>query len=238
MTGTLLNVLTILVGSILGARFGERLPEKVRDSVLSVLGLFTIAIGLKMSFESQNSLITLGSLLIGGLLGEWWGIEDALKRLGAWLEVRVARSSAQGSSDRFVKGFVSASLLFCTGPMAILGSIQDGLSGDFQLLAIKAVLDGFASLAFAATTGIGVIFSAVMVLIYQGAFSLLAAQADAVLTQAMIQEMTAAGGLLIMALGVGVLLELRPIRVSNFLPALAIAPLIVTILHTVGVVGF
>ena len=238
MTGTLLNVLTILVGSILGARFGERLPEKVRDSVLSVLGLFTIAIGLKMSFESQNSLITLGSLLVGGLLGEWWGIEDALKRLGAWLEARYARSSSPGDSNRFIKGFVSASLLFCTGPMAILGSIQDGLSGDFQLLAIKSVLDGFASLAFAATTGIGVIFSAVMVLIYQGAFSLMATQADAVLTQAMIQEMTAAGGLLIMGLGVGVLLELRPIRVSNFLPALAIAPVIVAVLHAIGITGF
>ena len=96
MTGTLLNVLTILVGSILGARFGERLPVKVRDSVLSVLGLFTIAIGLKMSFESQNSLITLGSLLVGGLLGEWWGIEDALKRLGAWLEARFAPQQQPG----------------------------------------------------------------------------------------------------------------------------------------------
>ena len=148
------------------------------------------------------------------------------------------RSSSPGDSNRFIKGFVSASLLFCTGPMAILGSIQDGLSGDFQLLAIKAVLDGFASLAFAATTGIGVIFSAIMVLIYQGAFSLMATQADAVLTQTMIQEMTAAGGLLIMGLGVGVLLELRPIRVSNFLPALAIAPVIVAVLHAIGITGF
>jgi hypothetical protein len=238
MVGTFLNVLTVLVGGGLGTVFGERLPARVRESVLNALGLFTIAIGLDMAFDTANALITLGSVLVGGLLGEWWGIEARLKALGAWLEARFARSSTAEGTARFIKGFVSASLVFCVGPMTILGSIQDGLTGNFQLLAIKSVLDGFAALAFSASMGVGVVFSALVVLIYQGALTLLAAQAQALLTTPMINEMTAAGGLLIMGIGVGALLELRPIRVANYLPALVIAPLIVAVLHAFGVEGF
>ena len=242
MIGTFLNVVTVLIGGGLGTIFGERLPARVRESVLAALGLLTIAIGLKMTLDSQNAIITLGSVLLGGLLGEWWQIEAALKRLGAWLEARFAHSGAEyGDAEgtaRFIRGFVSASLVFCVGPMTILGSIQDGLTGNFQLLAVKSVLDGFASLAFAASTGIGVLFSAIVILVYQGALSLLAAQAQAVLTDPMIREMTAAGGLLIMGIGIGPLLELKPIRVANYLPALVIAPVIVAILHALGIGGF
>lgn len=234
MVGTLLNILTILIGGGLGVVFGERLPRRVRESVLSGLGLFTIAIGLQMAFGSQNALITLGSVLVGGLLGEWWQIEEGLKRMGAWLEARFARSATAEGTARFIRGFVSASLIFCVGPMTILGSIQDGLTGNYQLLAIKAVLDGFAALAFAASMGVGVVFSVIVVLVYQGGLTLLAAQAQSLLTEPMITEMTAAGGLLIMGIGFGPLLELRPIRVANFLPALAIAPLIVAILTALG----
>ena len=238
MIGTILNVITVLIGGGLGTVFGDRLPARVRETVLVALGLFTIAIGLKMALDSQNSLIILGSALLGGLLGEWWRIEDRLNGLGGWLENRFARSGTQEQTARFVKGFVSASLVFCVGPMTVLGAIQDGLTGDFQLLAIKSVMDGFVALAFAASTGIGVMFSAVVVLVFQGALSLLAAQAQVLLTEPMIREMTAAGGLLIMGIGVGVLLELRPIRVANYLPALVIAPAIVAILHAMGISGF
>jgi uncharacterized membrane protein YqgA involved in biofilm formation len=238
MIGTLLNVIAVLIGGGLGTVFGERLPARVRASVLAGLGLFTIAIGLKMTFDSQNSLITLGSVLVGGMLGEWWRIEDGLQRLGGWLEGRFARSGSAEGTARFIKGFVSASLVFCVGPMTILGSIQDGLTGNFQLLAVKSVLDGFASLAFAAASGVGVVFSAIVVLVYQGALTLLAAQAQAVLTEPMIREMTAAGGLLIMGIGVGPLLELKPIRVANYLPALVLAPLMVAVLRAFGVEGF
>jgi len=233
-----LNVITVFIGGGLGTVFGDRLPARVRESVLAALGLFTIAIGLKMALDSQNSLIILGSALLGGLLGEWWRIEDRLNGLGGWLENRFARSGTQEQTARFVKGFVSASLVFCVGPMTVMGAIQDGLTGDFQLLAIKSVMDGFVALAFAASTGIGVMFSAVVVLVFQGALSLLAAQAQVLLTEPMIREMTAAGGLLIMGIGVGVLLELRPIRVANYLPALVIAPVIVAILHALGISGF
>lgn len=233
--GTLLNVLTVLSGGLLGARFGERLAPRVRESVINVLGLFTIAYGLSQFFATQNSLITLGSVLVGGLLGEWWQIEAQLQKLGAWLEARFARSSSSEATARFIRGFVTASLIFCVGPMTILGSFEDGLTGNFQTLAIKSVLDGFAALAFASSLGVGVVFSALVIFLYQGALTLLAVQAQALLTPAMIAEMTAAGGLLIMGIGVGALLELRPIRVANYLPALVIAPLIVAVLTALGV---
>jgi hypothetical protein len=231
--GTLLNILTVLIGGGLGLAFGSRLPERVRETVLNGLGLFTIAIGLQMTFKSQNMLIGLGSLLLGGILGEWWGIDGRLKQLGAWLEARFAKGEQGGA--KFIKGFVTASLVFCVGPMTILGSINDGLRGDLQLLAIKSVLDGFASLAFASTLGLGVLFSAITIAVYQGLLTVLAAQAQAWLTEPMIAEMTAVGGILIMGIGVGSLLEIKPIRVGNFLPALIIAPIIVALLAQLGI---
>jgi hypothetical protein len=238
MTGTILNIIAVLVGGGLGTAFGARLPRRLRETILWGLGLFTIAIGLQMTFDSQNALVTLGSVLVGGLLGEWWRIDERLNGLGAWLEARFARSESAEGAARFIKGFVSASLVFCVGPLTILGSIQDGLRGDYQLLAVKSVLDGFAALAFSASLGSGVLFSVIVILIYQGGLSLLAAQAERWLTTPMINEMTAAGGLLIMGIGVGALLELKPIRVANYLPALVIAPAIAALLHQAGVSGF
>jgi hypothetical protein len=191
-----------------------------------------------MFLETQNSLIVLGAVLVGALLGEWWRIDDGLRALGAWLEARFNRFSSSGgesSRDRFIRGFLTASLVYLVGPLAILGSIQDGLSGDYQLLAVKSVLDGFASLAFASSLGIGVAFSALPILVYQGAITLLAAQVQAVTSNAMMTEMTAAGGVLLLAIAIGSLLEIKKIRASNFLPALIVAPLLVWILTTLGV---
>ncbi len=228
MTGTLLNISAVLIGGSLGLAFGQRLPDRVRSTLLSAIGLFTIALGISMFLETTNALITLASLLVGGLLGEWWRLEDGLASIGSKLEARYASApSEEGGGSLFVRGFLSASLLFCVGPLTILGSIQDGLTGDYSLLAIKSMLDGFASIALASTLGVGVLFSVLVVLVYQGGLSLLASQAQGVLTDPMIGEMTAAGGILILALGVGTLLELRPIRTGNLLPALGIAPLIV-----------
>ena len=224
MTGTLINISTILLGGTLGLFFGARLPQRARATVVAGLGLFTAAIGLQMFFKTENAIIVLLSLLIGGLLGEWWRIEARLEHLGAWLEARFAGDEDGG---RFVKGFLTASLLFCVGPMTILGSIQDGLTGDYSLLAIKAVLDGFASLAFASTLGVGVLFSVVVVLTYQGGISLAAAQLQSVLTPAMMNELTAAGGVVLLGLAISSLLEIKTIRSGNLLPALLIAPLLV-----------
>ncbi|MGD0611817.1 MAG: DUF554 domain-containing protein [Anaerolineales bacterium] len=228
MTGTLLNIATVLLGGTLGLLFSARLSEQLRKTVVAGLGLFTLAYGIDNFLKTQNPLIVLGSLLIGGVLGEWWRIEDGLQRLGEILEARFA--SGDPASGRFVRGFLTASLVFCVGPMTILGSIQNGLTGDYSMLAIKSVLDGFGALAFASSLGVGVLFSVLVILIYQGGISLLAAQLNTVLTAAMMAEMTAVGGVLLLGIAISSLLEIKPIRVGNFLPALVLAPLIVEIL--------
>jgi hypothetical protein len=234
MTGTLLNIATVVLGSLLGLLFGARIPDRLKSTVVAGLGLFTAAIGAQMFFKTENSLIVLGALLIGALLGEWWRIEDGLQNLGRLLERRFTRTPdasapAPAGGSRFMRGFLTASLLFCVGPMTILGSIQDGLTGDYNLLAVKSVLDGFASLALASTLGLGVMFSSIVILVYQGGISLLAAQLNALVTAAMMNEMTATGGVMLIGVAISSLLEIKPIRVGNFLPALAIAPLLVWI---------
>ncbi|MFZ1041728.1 MAG: DUF554 domain-containing protein [Anaerolineales bacterium] len=238
MTGTLINVAAILIGGALGLIFGARVPERLKATVISGMGLFTAVIGIQMFLKTDNSLIVLGALLIGALLGEWWKIEDGLQSLGQILEARFAKGTAdpngEVTSNKFVRGFLTASLLFCVGPIAILGSIQDGLTGNYNLLAVKSVLDGFASLAFSSTLGVGVLFSSLMILVYQGGISLLAAQLNAIVTQAMMNEMTATGGVILMGLAFSSLLEIKKIRAGNFLPALVIAPLIVWILSLFG----
>ncbi len=229
MTGTFINVATVLIGGTLGLLFGARLPERIRETVVGALGLFTVALGLQMFLKTQNPILVLGSLLLGGTLGEWGHIEDRLSRLGSWLETRFtpAEAAADPQGSRFVRGFLTASLLFCVGPMTILGSIQDGLTGDYSLLAVKSVMDGFAALAFASTFGVGVLFAALTVLLYQGGLSLGAAQLQSVVTPAMMNEMTAAGGVILLALAVSSLMEIKPLRSGNLLPALLIAPLLV-----------
>jgi uncharacterized membrane protein YqgA involved in biofilm formation len=231
--------------------FGTQLPDRVRQTVISGLGLFTGAIGIQMFLKTQNPIVVLGALLLGGVLGEWWRIETQLSNLGGFFERKFGGDNQQrgdGSiasnetnsphmegGSRFIRGFLTASLVFCVGPMTILGSIQDGLTGDYSLLAIKSVLDGFASLAFASTLGIGVLFSIIVVFVFQGGISLLAAQAQAFITSSMMDEMTAVGGLLLVGLAISSLLEIKHIRVGNFWPALLIAPLIVAILSAVGI---
>jgi uncharacterized membrane protein YqgA involved in biofilm formation len=194
-----------------------------------------------MFTNTGNPIIVLGSLLLGGLLGEWMKIEERLQNLGALLERRFSPNRVESSdqkadgSNPFIRGFLVASLVFCVGPMTIIGSIQDGLTGDYSLLAIKAVLDGFAALAFASTLGVGVLFSTLIILLYQGGLTLLAAQAQALISTPMTNEMTATGGVLLLGIAVSSLLEIKKIRVANFLPALFIAPLVVAVLSALGV---
>lgn len=227
MTGTVINVITVIAGGTVGTLLGERLPSRIRQIVMQGVGLVTLAVGMSMAITTENFLLVLLSIVLGGILGEWWGLEERLDRAGEWLETRAARFPflAQGE---FTKGFVTASLVFCVGPMTILGSIQDGLSGDYTLLAIKSVLDGFSALAFAASMGMGATFSAVTVLVYQGVLTLGASLFQNVLTDTIVTEMTATGGVMILGIGL-LLLEIRRVRVANFLPALAIVPLLVTL---------
>jgi len=228
MAGTALNVLTVLVGGFLGLLLGARLSPRLRETVVLSLGLFTFALGVRMFLQTNNALYALGGLLIGAVLGEWWRIEDGLQRIGTALQARFDRgeTGAPGRS-RFVEGFMTASLLFCVGPMTILGSVQAGISGDIQLLAVKSVLDGFAAIALASTLGVGVLFSALTILVYQGGITLLASWAETALSQPMVAEMTAVGGILLMALAVSSLLEIRKVRSGNLLPGLFVAPVLV-----------
>jgi uncharacterized membrane protein YqgA involved in biofilm formation len=226
VTGTLINAAAVLVGGSLGLLFGARLPDRLKTTVISGMGLFTAGLGLQMFLKTGNPLIVLGSLIIGILLGEWWRIEGRLEHLGEALERRFTRGPAP----------LVTSLLFCVGPLTILGSIQDGLTGDYTLLAVKSVLDGFAAMAFASTLGVGVLFSVLTILVYQGGISLLARwttsglDPQVIAANAIVTEMTATGGLILLGLAISSLLEIKRIRVGNFLPALGVAPLIVWLL--------
>lgn len=235
MIGTFLNVGTVLLGGFLGVLLGGRLADRLRQTVVAGLGLFTFGYAIQMFLKTQNLLIVLGAVLIGALLGEWWQIEQGLQSLGQWLEARFSRSAGSRDQQRFVRGFLVSSLLFCVGPMAILGSIEDGLTGNYNTLAVKAILDGFAALAFASSLGVGVLFSAIPVLIYQGGLTLLAVQVQSVVSTAMMAEMSAAGGVILMGISISSLLEIKQIRAGNFLPALVIAPLIVWLLSLFGI---
>lgn len=245
MGGTLLNALTVLIGSVLGMLIGDRFPTRVRETVVTGLGLVTLIVGISNGQSSGNIVIPLFSIAIGGLLGEWLRIDAALDRLAAWLQRRVGgRSSADtdyaqainSARQRFITGFVTASLLFCVGPLTILGSIQDGmgLPIGFEQLLIKSVLDGFAALALAASFGLGVVFTVFTVLIVQGGLALVGSFAGQFMSEMMVTEMTATGGLILIGLAL-ILLDIKRPRVANFLPALLIAPLIVAAATALGI---
>jgi uncharacterized protein len=236
MIGTIINIITVVIGGTLGTVLGARLPEKVRVTVMHGLGMMVLVIGLQMALASRNVLIVLVSILIGGIIGELLDIQGWPDALGKKLEDRFARDEEAG---KFTRGFVTASLIFCVGPLTILGSIQDGLIGDFNLLAIKSTLDGFAAFAFSSTLGIGVAFAALTILVYQGAISLVAVLVGSALGSVSretpwVIEMSATGGVLIMGIGL-ILLDLRQVRVGNLLPAIFIAPLIVIILAALSI---
>ena len=228
MVGTIINIATVSAGSVLGVVLGNRFPQRIQEIVFDALGLLTLFIGFQMAFKTENVLIVLGALLAGGITGELLRIEDRLNRIGEFLQ----STFSMEKQKKFVEGFVTASLLFCVGPMAILGSIRDGLTGDYTLLAIKSMLDGFASLGFASALGWGVLFSTLTILAFQGSITLSAAWIQKLFTASMVNEMTAAGGLIIVGIGIR-LLKIRDIRVGNFLPALVIAPATVFILDQV-----
>jgi uncharacterized membrane protein YqgA involved in biofilm formation len=240
--GTLINIVMVLIGGSLGLLFGQHLPERVRHTVVAGLGLFTTAIGLRMFLGTEHAIVVLASLLFGGLLGEWWGIEDGLHNLGIVLERKFSSGGGKvgtlpDRSSNFVRGFLTASLVFCVGPMTILGSIEDGLTGNYQTLAIKSVLDGFAALAFSSMLGVGVLFSVLVIGVYQGGLTLLAAQAQSLITTPMQIEMTAAGGVILIGIAISSLLEIKPIRVGNFLPSLVVAPALVALLNALGILA-
>jgi uncharacterized membrane protein YqgA involved in biofilm formation len=241
--GTFINVVTVLVGTVLGTFLGARLPERIRETVMHSLGLVTLLVGADAGLQAfrpplteaaprASVVLVMGSILVGGVLGELVGIDRGLTRIGEALRARFGRGQS-----RFTEGFVVASLVFCVGPLTILGSVQDGLRGDYRLLAIKALLDGFAALAFASALGWGVGFSALTILVYQGGLTLAAASVAGVFTgpdgDVLVAAMTAVGGVMILGIGLR-LLELREVRVANLLPALVLGPVAFALLRAWG----
>lgn len=228
LSGTLLNATTVLVGGLIGTRLGAKLPERLRANVVRGLGMFTIVLGIQSAIQTQNVIILLFAILLGGLAGSALSLDARLKAIGDALQRRFA---AKGG--RVSEAFVTTSIVFCVGPLTFLGAIQNGISGDARLLTIKSVLDGFAALAFAASLGWGVLLSVITILVYQGALAAGASLFAHALTDPMIQEMSSAGGVLVMGVGLR-LLEIKDVQVADFLPAIVIAPAIVAVLVAVG----
>lgn len=256
MGGTLLNIITVFIGSGIGMAIGNRLTDRMQQSIMMGLGLVTFVVGLDNAGLTGNIIIPLLSLSIGIIIGELLKIEAALERFGGWLQARFSRTSedtddtpdpqALNPRERFITGFVTASLVFCVGPLTFVGAIQDGmgLASGFQFLAIKSVLDFFAGMAFASTFGIGVMFTVVTILVVQGGLAIFGSvlvqwMGDPTLTETLnnnplINEMTAVGGFILIGLAL-ILMDIKRPRVANFLPALIIAPLIVWLASSLGI---
>lgn len=214
--GTLINALAIVIGSLIGILLNKNIPEKIKLIVFEGLGLSTILIGIQMAIEVENILAVTFSILIGGVIGEGIDLEHYIETAGQKIKDHIHSHNKQ-----FTQGFVTASVLFGIGAMAILGPIQEGISGDRTILYTKALLDGFTSIAFAATYGIGVMFAAIPILLYQGGITLLSSPLQEILSESMINQLTATGGILIIGIGLH-LLGLKKVKVTNMLPSLFI----------------
>jgi uncharacterized membrane protein YqgA involved in biofilm formation len=227
--GTIINTIAILGGGGLGLLFRRGFSERIAQTALQVMGLFTLAVGLTMAIQGKELILVLISLVLGAILGEWIDIEGHLDQFGIWLEKRLHLEERSPA-----KGFIYTSLLFCVGSMAIVGSITDGIKGDPSILITKAMMDGIISIPFAASMGIGVLGSAVPILVYQGGITLLAWKLQSLFTPLMISELTSVGGIIVIGIGINIL-GWQEVRVGNLIPAL---PLIVFILYLKAWVGF
>lgn len=227
LLGTIVNTVAIIIGGLLGLMFGHALPEKMKNTVIQGIGLAVLLIGVSMAIQTKNTLVVIASLVIGGIVGELIDIETRLEQFGQFLENKLANGD-EGAG--FTKAFVTASLIYCVGAMAIMGALESGLNGNHKILYAKSMLDGITAVVFASSMGIGVIASAIPVLVYQGLLTLSAGLLQGVLSSGVIAEMSATGGLLIIGIGLNIL-EIKEIKVGNLLPGLFIA-IPITILFT------
>jgi uncharacterized membrane protein YqgA involved in biofilm formation len=240
LSGTLLNVVTVLLGTGIGLLIGRRMPARMQESLVTGLGFFTVLISVSLGLrmftdplvQPGDELAILAAVLAGVAMGELLRIHDGLEALGAWFQRRLVGEGEAGSGSRVAEGFVTASLVFCVGPLTILGSLQNGLTGDAQLLAIKSLLDGVAAIAFAAALGWGVALSAITVLVIQGGIAAFATLLEPFMDEVTILAITATGGVILLGVALR-LLDLKPVRVANFLPALVLAPIFVRVAELV-----
>jgi len=219
MLGTLVNSGAIILGGMIGLFFGKALSEKMKGTLIQGIGLAVLMIGITMAIKTNNPLIVIASLVIGGIIGEIIDIEERLKNLGQWLESKFTKGKKGG---RFTQAFVTTSLIYCVGAMAIMGALESGLKGNNSILYAKSMLDGITAIVFSSSMGFGVLASAIPVAIYQGGIALSAGLLKDILSQPVITEMTATGGLLIVGIGIN-MLELKEIHVGNLLPAIFVA---------------
>lgn len=216
LQGTFVNIVSVIFGCFIGRYLGHLIPERMRRTIMMGLGLAVLLIGIQLALQSRNPLIVIGAMLIGGIIGEAMSIEARLENMGRRLEQRFK------DSGNVAEAFVTASLLYCIGAMAIMGSIQDGLGDEPTILYAKSALDGIASVALTSTLGIGVIFSILPLFLYQGGITLAAGWVQGLLTEPVVAEMNATGGLLILAIGLDVL-QIRKLPIGNLLPAIFVA---------------
>ena len=226
--GTLINTVTVLGGGVLGLVIGNRIPDRIRKIIVQVIGLTTLVIGVRDVIDTKNIVFPLVGMVLGGILGELLRIEDRLANVGELLRRRFAKQSSESS---FVNGFVTATLLFCVGPLTILGAIEDASGKTPQLYIIKGTLDGFMTIIFTAVYGVGAIFSAISVFVVQGSLTIFGTSLDSLLSDRMRLELFSAGGLAVIAIGIN-LLEIKKIRLGSLLPGLVVTPLLVRIFAT------
>lgn len=231
LLGTIINALLIIVGSIIG-RFLKDIPENMKQTVMYAIGIVVSVLGIQMGLKSNNFVLIIICIVFGGIIGEWIDIDKWLNKLGHYIETKFGAKATQGGS--IAQGFVTGTLIFVIGAMGVLGALNSGLQNDHELLISKGIIDGFTSIILAATLGIGVLLSAIPVAIYQGAIALFATQITKLIPEAaldlFLQEMTATGGIMIIAIGLN-LLGLTKIRVANLLPSLVIVAIAVTIIY-------
>ncbi|MGG4165876.1 DUF554 domain-containing protein [Rossellomorea vietnamensis] len=229
LLGTLVNGVCIIIGTLLG-KVLHRIPEDMKGTVMKAIGLAVIVLGLQMGLKSENFLIVIISLALGAAWGEWMNLEDRLNALGNWLETKIGSKNETSISQ----GFVTATLIFVIGAMAVIGALDSGIRGDHDVLLTKSIIDGFTSLILTTTLGIGVMFSAIPVVLYQGIIALFATQIHQWVPQelmdAYIVEMTSTGGIMIFAIGLN-LLGVTKIRVANLLPGIIVVAMVVGIIH-------
>lgn len=228
MTGTIINSLAIIGAGLIGLMLRKGIPADMSRTMQDSLGLLVMIIGIQYAFKAESLAMVGVSLALGAIIGEYRKWEDRLNRLGEALQARFGN----GEDNQFVKGFVSASLLFCIGAMAVIGALEDGLTGNYQILLVKSILDGIFSLIFAASMGVGVLFSALPVFIYQGSISLASTIIKPILTDPMLNNITALGGVLIAGLGLN-LIGVTRIRVANLLPGIFILPILMLLYNII-----
>lgn len=231
MLGTIVNAVAIVAGSLLGLFFSKGISKNYEEIILSGVGLSVLLIGIKSALTSDSLMIVIFSVIIGAILGEWLKIETKLESLGAFLESKVSAKSSDNRS--FARGFVTASLVFCVGSMAIIGALESGLTGNHQTLFAKSILDGVTSIIFASAMGLGVMFSGLAVFLYQGLITISATLVKDILVPETIEQMTSVGGLLIMAIGMN-MLKITTIRIANLIPAIFLPLLYFTFVQFTG----